>query len=241
MSNYSRKKQKNKLFLKMLKKNLRFCPYCREIFTSTKSYKVTDSKKYTCTSCGKTEITHEDYKTQVKNGKNYKINGEFDKRKTNEFIYKEAEQLMLLGFSIQDIHKITHFSRTRITEVIKNKNKIQKKEDNCLSRYSKETFFKLLKLDSELTEKVISKQFLTKDDVNIIITEALKYGCNFSFIAKLLQISRRKISPCSQKLTNEELIKIKSRKELCKIKYEDNPSLVGYNIIIIESKTNQTN
>jgi hypothetical protein len=206
---------------------LRFCPYCRVIFNSTKYYELTNNKKYKCLSCNKEDISHETYESQQKNGQNYKINGKNDKKEIDAYIFKEVVRLIKEGFSQEEIYTITHFSRTRIAKVLE---RIEHKQG---VPYSIKHFFEdYLKIDSALIDKVSNNEPLKREEQELLVIETLKYGCSFDFIAKLFCLSKRDISSYKKKLSNDDLGELRRKKKQYKIKYIDNPTSRVYNISI---------
>lgn len=246
MNDFRYKKYKKKLFEDKLSEPLKFCPYCRRIFNSTKYYEYTGNNEYKCLSCNKEGISHETYSSQQRNGQNYKINdksGKNDKSEINAFILKEILKLSNEGFSQEQIYDITHFSRIRIADVINNKYK--KKE----VFHSEKTFFEqYLKINQELIKKIsISKSLkedrknllrrdeeksLTKDEKKLLIKSTLIHGCSFDFIAKIFQVSKREISTCKKNLSDDELKELIRNKKQYQIQYVDNSSSRDYNISI---------
>ena len=99
MKDFRYKNYKKILFEEKLSEPLKFCPYCRVIFNSTKYYEYTNDNKYKCLSCDKEDISHDTYASQQRNGQNYKINNRNDKKEINAFILKEILKLINEGFS----------------------------------------------------------------------------------------------------------------------------------------------
>lgn len=227
MNHFRHENYKKMHFEEKMNEPLRFCPYCRVIFNSTKYYELTDNKKYKCLSCNKEDISHETYASQQKNGQNYKINDKSDKKEIDAYIFKEVVRLISEGFSQEEIYTITHFSRTRIAKVLE---KIEHKQG---VPYSKEHFFKnYLKIDSALIAKVCKNESLKSEEQELLVIETLKHGCSFDFIAKLFHLSKRDISSYKKKLSNDDLGELIRKKKQYKIQYIDKPTSVGYNISI---------
>ncbi|RWS48510.1 hypothetical protein CKA56_13820 [Arcobacter venerupis] len=227
MKDFRYKNYKKILFEEKLSGPLKFCPYCRVIFNSTKYYEYTNDNKYKCLSCDKEDISHDTYASQQRNGQNYKINNRNDKKEINAFILKEILKLINEGFSQEQIYEITHFSRIRIAKIV-NRDKTEKGIP-----HSKKTFFNnYLKIDLALIEKVCKNEFLKDEEKKLLITASLKFGCSFDFIAKVFHLSKREISTYKKKLSDDDLKELIRNKKQYQIQYIDNPSSIGYNISI---------
>ena len=231
MQNSIYKNIKNELFEQKRKELPCFCPHCRKIFDNIKLYEVIKDNQFICNSCGPSKIfTHNTFKTEQKNGQNYKIDGINDKSKINEFIYKKVIYLRSEGFSLKKISEITHFSETRIGSVIKSK-----KSKNKEISHSSETFLRdYLKLDDTLLSQKLENKELSYNEKIKLIDELLKFGCSFDFIAKLIEVSKRIINRCKKNLSRDDLEKILKMKKKYKITYDINSDSKGYNIKIID-------
>lgn len=229
MQNSIYKNIKNELFEQKRKEPPYFCPYCRKIFDNIKLYEVIEDNQFICNDCGLSKIfTHNTFKTEQKNGQNYKINGINDKSKINEFIYKKVIYLRNEGFSLKKISEITHFSETRISSVIK-----AKKSKNKEISHSSETFLRnYLKLDDILLSQRLENRKLSYNEKIKLIDELLKFGCSFDFIAKFIEVSKRIINRCKKNLSRDDFEKILKMKKKYQITYDNESNSKGFNIRI---------
>lgn len=231
MRNSIYKDIKNELFERKRKEPPYFCPYCRKIFDNIKLYEVIEDNQFICNDCGPSKIfTHNTFKTEQKNGQNYKINGIKDRDKIDEFIYKKVTYLRNEGFSLKRISEITHFSETRISRIIK-----PKETEKLGIEHSRETFFRnYLKLDDTSLSQKLENRELSYNEKIKLIDELLKFGCIFDFIAKLLEVSKRIINRCKKNLSRDDLEKILKMRKKYKITYKIDSTSKGYNIVIID-------
>lgn len=231
MQNSIYKNIKNELFEQKRKEPPCFCPHCRNIFDNIKLYEVIEDNQFICNNCGLSKIfTHNTFKSEQKNGQNYKINGINDKSKINEFIYKKVTYLLNEGFSLKKISEITHFSETRILSVIKTK-----KSKNESNLYSIEIFFRdYLKVDDILLSQKLKNRELNNNEKIKLIDEMLKIGCSFDFISKLIEVSKRIINKCKKNLSRIDLERILKMKKKYQITYNINSHSKGFNILIID-------
>ena len=225
MMNNRFKDFKNHLFKFKMDEPPRFCPYCRIIFNNLNLYEVKENNKFVCNSCtSKKLFSHDTYKSEQKNGQNYKIDGVNDKKKINEFILGQINDLRKEGFSLKQIAQITHFSETRICYVMK-------KFKNEPEKHNKETF--LIKY-SGLEEPFIKKvdKEMSKEDKIILINELLKLGCSFDFISKFSNVSKRIINKYKKNLSLNDIKELLKMKKKLQILYVEKPTSVGFNILV---------
>lgn len=228
MMNNRLKDVKNHLFKLKMDEAPRFCPYCRIIFNNLNLYEVKEDNQFVCNSCTSKKIfSHDTYKSEQKNGQNYKIDGVNDKKKIDEFILRQINDLIKEGFSLKQISQITHFSETRICYVIK-----KCKRKNEPEKHNKETFLKkYLELEPSLIEKEIKKEITNKDKI-ILIKELLKLGCSFDFISKFSNVSKRIINKYKKNLSLDDIKELLMMKKKFQILYIEKPTSIGFNILV---------
>ncbi len=206
--------------------NVYFCPFCRALFTSKDKYKarkVGKGREYKCRICNSDYFNHSTYNTEAKNGKKYNINKISSDRLENgikdkiaKFIKKSVLQVSSEGFTTQEVHRITHFSRSRINPIIKSL-PIQRETVTVEQ-------FMLKRLNISLNDY---KQFIDTARVDEVlksklILHAIKYGCNYELIANLFKTSKGSIKKKFKKFQYtadcEELARILTLQQLLNIK-----------------------
>ncbi len=205
------KKTRESLLKKELQTKKYYCPHCKILFKKNlNEYTFIDSQKknpYKCSTC-KTEFSRHTYtKDKIeKSGKHYSLikDAEIIKKDVREHIYKDVTLLWQDGYTIDEIHLITHFSKKLIRE------KITEFKQNNVYTFSVELFKDIL--DHEFIEKEYN--LIPADDIRTHkIRKALDLGCSVSQIATILGMSNTTISKARRIPYIVKQIQTKNKKE----------------------------
>lgn len=163
-----------------------FCPFCRVVSKVPSQFKPRDKNNffdYQCFSCQEYFNTNT-YDDQSRNGQNYHFDDEGD---ANQYIQSLIINFYIKGYSGRKIHEITHFSRDKISKLIK-----EKKQIKVLTHL--EFFTDHLKVDENT---------LYSDAINF----ALDYGCSKRQVRELFNTSYRKMDKVLRKKNNSNKVK----------------------------------
>jgi hypothetical protein len=215
------KSTKEKIITRVRDKKPYFCPYCRVLFNDEKYYEVKKgaSKKYKCLLCDNPPFDATTFEEQAQNTKAYHIHESSDEKEVTFFIKRTVVDLKKEGFSHKEIQEITHFPRSMINNITK----LHAKADRRMS--VKVFLTEYLELDDEVAANILEKQPLEAKEQEQSIFKALKIGCSFDVICKILNVSRRDVTNTSAKLkdtmTHEDKTKYDSFKKSYTILFED--------------------
>ena len=179
-------KKHEKQIIEKFKDRKYYCPFCKMLFKKDdKSYLLEHPEKnkpYKCPSCEGT-FNRSTYKNKKLYGKHYRL--EASAEDAAKLIEKGIIQLWKEGYIIDDIHLITHFSKTKVEEVT------NKYRHEVKAEYTLEEFIDYLESDFK---KLDYEYVPWRDKRTHRIRKALKMGCSVSTIAKILKMSNTTIS-----------------------------------------------
>lgn len=188
-------KNNEKLLIEKYKDKKYYCPHCRILFKkNAKDYKLQSPEKnypYSCPSCNK-YFNRRTYQEKSKNGKHYNLGKGKDiiKKEIRQHISDDIIELWQEGYTIKDIHIITHYSKTLIEEMTQD----FKKEH--IQVYTLEQFKDILKSEIQGSKYTLIPP---SDKRTHKIRKALDIGCSVSQIASILKKSHSTISSARKK------------------------------------------
>lgn len=203
-----------------------FCPFCRTLFDSHDCHMTKqgmNSQVHFCMVCKK-EFIPDDYAEQGKNGLHYKLCSGGNEDAINTFIKEAVLELGRQGFTVEELYSITHFSREKIYNIIR-------EIKPSVETYSvKEFFMSKLEATRYAYEELLAimkkhkKNDADKKLVKGFLDKAINLGCNYDAISILFGMSKRDIATAirifEQESTSDKLIELCTRRktQIIKIK-----------------------
>jgi len=192
-------------------KNIFYCPFCRNILEKGKypSESHKNSKRYKCTYCNSNYFNH-DTQVEKHTAKLYHING--DRTKVQDKINNIILTLAKDGFSINEIHDLTHFSKELIRKNLSNINK------QSITRSLSEFMNKKLQVPKEYCKNDNTIKSINLKDKEKHIHIAYESGLRYDLITKIFFISKRDVFAIvknyEMSLSYESLLRIYKEREL---------------------------